>query len=108
MERLWCILQTKKKSKKKQISFLAPEEMIDFLNMRSKFAGSRSEYLRHLVLQDMFGGKSEFVTIKEREQQVDTMSEEDRLLHLNIQSELKEALRNGVLKKVDENGSESR
>jgi len=80
--------------------------MVGFLNERAKFAGNRSEYIRHLILQDMFGGqkgRSDFAVVKEHEHRVKTISSEHRSLHMEMQNELKTKL-----KKVMDNGSESR
>ena len=50
----------KRKKKKKQIGFLATDDMVDFLNNRAAIAGNRSEYIRHLILHDMFGGGGKY------------------------------------------------
>lgn len=90
------------------IAFLVTEDMVDFLNVRGIAAGSRSEYLRHLVLQDMFGGQSEFQIKKDRKEQIETLPEEEMKKYRNVRNELKSALSdgiNGLLTKVEDDGN---
>lgn len=82
--------------KKKQIYFLVTEDMLEFLNARAKVVGNRSEYLRHLVLQDMFGGTSQGYIIKEREKQLENLSVQERTTHQILRDEMKDALQGGL------------
>ena len=82
--------------KKKQVYFLVTEDMLKFLNMRAKVVGNRSEYLRHLILQDMFGGTSQGHIIKEREKQLENLSTQERTTHQILRDEMKDALEGGL------------
>ena len=82
--------------KKKQVYFLVTEDMLKFLNARAKVVGNRSEYLRHLILQDMFGGTSQGYIIQEREEQLENLSEQDRETHRELRNEVKDALQGGL------------
>ena len=82
--------------KRKQISFLVTEDMVKFLNTRAKIVGNRSEYLRHLVLQDMFGGTVREHTVQEREKQLDNLTEIEKGTHRELRDEMKGALQGGL------------
>lgn len=83
-------------TKKKQVYFLVTDDMLEFLNIRAKIVGNRSEYLRHLVLQDMFGGTSQGYIIREREKQLENLSVQERTTHQILRDEMKDALQGGI------------
>ena len=93
------------KQKKKTIAFLATDEMITFLNKRAQVAGNRSEYIRHLILQDMYGIQSDYVIREERQQQLEDISDVEMGIQREMRDEIKSALAggiNGLLKSVPE------
>jgi IS30 family transposase len=94
-----------KKGKKRQISFLVTEEMLEFLKKRASLVGNRSEYLRHLVISDMFGQSSsrhDLAVRQERKKQLDKLSKGEKNLRRSLNNELKETFKK---LRVDEDDS---
>lgn len=79
--------------KKKQISVLVTQEMLDFLNQRAKVVGNRSEYIRHIILSDMYGKVSSNYVRVEREKQKKELSSKEKRMHQALQHELKQAFK---------------
>jgi len=86
-------MEKQERPKKKVIVFLATEEMVEFLNQRAVVAGNRSEYIRHLILQDMYGVKSQYSIKKERAKQIASLTEVELEIQATIRNELVGALK---------------